>query len=41
MELSQEQKTEQTTKLDELESSGFIVIPIKGISMQPLLYTYM
>lgn len=40
MELSQEQKTEQTTKLDELESSGFIVIPIKGISMQPLLYTY-
>ncbi|MCD8153913.1 MAG: ATP-binding cassette domain-containing protein [Clostridiales bacterium] len=30
----------QTTKLDELESAGFIVIPIRGISMQPLLYTY-
>ncbi len=29
----------QTTKLDELESSGFIVIPIKGVSMRPLLYT--
>ncbi|MCD8237800.1 MAG: ATP-binding cassette domain-containing protein [Clostridiales bacterium] len=33
-------KTSQTTKLDELETSGFIVIPIKGVSMRPLLYTY-
>ncbi|MCD7845208.1 MAG: S24/S26 family peptidase, partial [Oscillospiraceae bacterium] len=31
---------EQTTKLDEMETAGFIVIPIKGVSMQPLLYTY-
>ncbi|MCD8353598.1 MAG: ATP-binding cassette domain-containing protein [Clostridiales bacterium] len=30
----------ETTKLDELESAGYIVIPIKGVSMQPLLYTY-
>ena len=29
-----------TTRLDELESSGFIVIPIKGVSMNPLLYSY-
>ncbi|MCC8097926.1 MAG: S24/S26 family peptidase [Eubacterium sp.] len=28
----------QTTKLDELKTAGFIVIPIKGISMNPLLY---
>ncbi|MCD8005369.1 MAG: S24/S26 family peptidase [Oscillospiraceae bacterium] len=31
---------ENTTRLDELESSGFIVIPIKGVSMNPLLYSY-
>ncbi|MCD7771299.1 MAG: S24/S26 family peptidase [Oscillospiraceae bacterium] len=31
---------ESTTRLDELESSGFIVIPIKGVSMNPLLYSY-
>lgn len=30
----------ETTRLDELESSGFIVIPIKGVSMNPLLYSY-
>ncbi|MCD8049974.1 MAG: hypothetical protein LUG52_10385 [Clostridia bacterium] len=30
---------EQTTKLEELERSGYIVIPIKGVSMRPLLYT--
>ncbi len=30
----------ETTKLEELESEGFLVIPIKGISMQPLLYTW-
>ncbi|MCD7864409.1 MAG: ATP-binding cassette domain-containing protein [Lachnospiraceae bacterium] len=34
------QHTEQITRLNELESSGFIVIPIKGASMQPLLYTH-
>jgi len=33
-------QTSQTTKLDELEASGFIVIPIKGVSMRPLLYTW-
>lgn len=33
-------QTSQTTKLDELESAGYIVIPIKGTSMRPLLYTY-
>ncbi|MCD8119423.1 MAG: ATP-binding cassette domain-containing protein [Lachnospiraceae bacterium] len=38
--MERERENEQTTKLDELESSGFIVIPIKGVSMQPLLYTY-
>ncbi|MCD8019394.1 MAG: S24/S26 family peptidase, partial [Clostridiales bacterium] len=38
--IGEEQHTEQTTKLTELESVGFIVIPIKGVSMQPLLYTY-
>ncbi|MCD7785837.1 MAG: S24/S26 family peptidase [Oscillospiraceae bacterium] len=31
---------ENTTRLSELESSGFIVIPIKGVSMNPLLYSY-
>ncbi len=30
----------ETTRLSELESSGFIVIPIKGVSMNPLLYSY-
>ncbi len=38
--MKQEPSMAQTTKLDELESSGFLVIPIKGVSMQPLLYTY-
>ncbi|MCC8067451.1 MAG: hypothetical protein LIO94_10200 [Clostridiales bacterium] len=33
-------QTSQTTKLDELETAGYIVIPIKGVSMQPLLYTW-
>ncbi|MCC8131306.1 MAG: S24/S26 family peptidase [Oscillospiraceae bacterium] len=33
-------ETENTTRLQELETSGFIVIPIKGVSMRPLLYTY-
>ncbi|MCC8076282.1 MAG: ATP-binding cassette domain-containing protein [Clostridiales bacterium] len=28
----------QASRLDELESEGFLVIPIKGVSMQPLLY---
>ncbi|MCD7847981.1 MAG: S24/S26 family peptidase [Oscillospiraceae bacterium] len=31
---------ETTTRLSELESSGFIVIPIKGVSMNPLLYSF-
>lgn len=30
---------EQTTMLSELEREGYIVIPVKGVSMQPLLYT--
>ncbi|MCC8151507.1 MAG: ATP-binding cassette domain-containing protein [Lachnospiraceae bacterium] len=38
--LEQNSTAEQTTKLDELDSAGFIVIPIRGVSMQPLLYTY-
>lgn len=32
-------QTSQTTILEELETAGFVVIPIKGVSMQPLLYT--
>ncbi|MCD8090102.1 MAG: hypothetical protein LUD81_05675 [Clostridiales bacterium] len=32
--------TLKTTKLDELETAGFIVISTKGTSMQPLLHTY-
>ncbi len=31
---------EHTTRLVELENSGFIIIPIKGVSMNPLLYSF-